>query len=225
MIDHALAASLNISLLKPGSAVEASKQLNPGNMQKLIATFPLFDPYVQATIIESIVLLNDHQFEAIMGGYQDLINIGIKSENKWVSVTAEKFQNYPLTILPNEQIKVDLPNCTISNLLSNPTQPTHINPIHFTLWEEDFIKPPSQLLPEPGIRKPKKPDIPPESILEKPKPLLRKPSGSGQSTFPVGNREAQKTNIYNPRLVASNKPKKQMVDYNSLNLQPPKKKK
>lgn len=222
MIDQAYATSLNSSLIKAGAAEEASNQLRPNNMQRLVDNFSRFDPYVQAILIQSVVFLSDQQYSQISEDYQKLIEFGKASTNDWLKRTATRFENYPNISHLDEQIHIEIPEGVGKSFISTSSEVSNTDPIHFRLSPENTIKPPSASLRPPQLFKPsnevKQATTNDTSLanlkIDNASNKMQKPMGqkiTPKSSF--GNRNAQNTSLFAPKPKAK---KKQVLEYDIM---------
>jgi hypothetical protein len=150
MIDTDFANSLNAALLKPGATMEASQYLTGSIIHRVIASFPVLDPYVQAVLLQSVLNLPAPQFDAIHNEYFDLIRLARDSEDEWVRQKANEFQNYPSLTIDHEGPKFEFRGGFDDQpMIVPPDRQTSLDEVHFTLNED--VKPPSSELPAPRI--------------------------------------------------------------------------
>jgi hypothetical protein len=65
MADLEFANFINTALLNQGATVEASKHMNLTAIRRNIHCFSIIDPSVQAILLQSVITLPSHEFEAI----------------------------------------------------------------------------------------------------------------------------------------------------------------
>ena len=74
---------------------EGKKYLVPGEIEKILTVFHDLDPYVQSVIISSAILLSSDEFARVKDIYHNMIEMGLKSTDKWVTTTSNIFKDFP----------------------------------------------------------------------------------------------------------------------------------
>jgi hypothetical protein len=150
MSDTDFANMLNATLLKPGATMEAFRHMTGATIHRVIASFPLLDPYVQGIMLQSVINLSLPEFDAIQGGYSELIRLARQAEDEWVRRKAAEFQNFPQLTIDEEVTELDFPGVFDDQPMVVPAAaPADPEEMHFT-WRED-VKPPSSELPPPRM--------------------------------------------------------------------------
>lgn len=87
------------SLMRLNATIEAKKQLIQ-NIGQIKVNFKLYDPYIQAVLIQSVVNLTEPEFGKISNDFHEIIDIAKDSPNEWVRRKAFEFSDFP-------KIKID----------------------------------------------------------------------------------------------------------------------
>jgi hypothetical protein len=98
---------INTALLKQDATIEASKHMNGAGIRRIINCFSIIDPYVQAVLLQSVITLPSHEFEAIKTEYSELIGLVSDSEDEWVRRKAAKFRNFPELTVDDDVAEFD----------------------------------------------------------------------------------------------------------------------
>jgi hypothetical protein len=191
------AHTLNKALLKQGATNEAAKFMTPLQIPKVLEAFDFVDPYVQAVLLQSVILLSMAEFRAIAHDYTELVDRSATSPDEWVRRKAAEFRNYPELAIDPDVADFDF-SCVAGQeqAVLRPVQRTKSkmhDPIHFSLREE--VRPPSQSLPPPKLPQPqqaapKQPQVQPMNLsIADPKPAPQKV----RPAAPMPEREKDKT--------------------------------
>lgn len=102
-------------LLRPNATLEANKQLLQ-NIDQIKENFNLYDPYIQAVLIQSVINLSASDFDKISKDYFELIKIAKDSQDEWVRRKAFEFSEYP-KIKIEDDIRTSLDIAPLETLL------------------------------------------------------------------------------------------------------------
>lgn len=191
------AHTLNKALLKQGATNEAAKYMTPLLIPKVLEAFEFVDPYVQAVLLQSVILLSMADFRAIAHEYTELVDRSATSPDEWVRRKAAEFRSYPELTIDPDIADFDF-SCVagqeqaVLRPLQRAKSKAH-DPIHFSLREE--VKPPSQSLPPPKLPQPqqaapRQAQAQPTNLsIADPKPSLQKM----KPPVPIPDRDKEKT--------------------------------
>jgi hypothetical protein len=149
MADQDFASFINTNLLKPGATIEASKHMNHNGIHRILGSFSIIDPYVQAVLLQSVINIPLHEFELIQNEYSQLIDLASNSEDEWVRRKASEFRNYPHLTVDEDISEFDFSGVFDENPTSSATfqrtPSAQRNPVHFQLLMP--MRTPSDQLP------------------------------------------------------------------------------
>jgi hypothetical protein len=214
MGDPVFATRLNTTLLKPGATMEASKYMT-SSIRKILESFTLIDPYVQAVLLQSVIHISASDFDGIRPEYSELIVLARDSEDEWVRRKAAEFQHFPQLTIDEDITEFDFSGVFSEKPMALPTiSPAasgHRDAVHFTLRQ--MVKRPSDGLPPPKLAPqapaPRPPPPPMERSVPPALPNLAARPVPFQHAYPPPPQERSEK-------ATSNKPKKKLVTLDEL---------
>jgi hypothetical protein len=176
MGDPTYANSINETLLKPGTTRKASEYMTADRISRILESFPLMDPYVQAVLLQSVVHISSDEFHAIRPEYSKLIDIASDSRDQWVRRKAAEFRTFPRLTVDDDISEFDFSGVFDDTQSILPTfqrdSPEQRGPVHFSMVRP--VKAPSDELPPiPRPMAPRALVPPPERLPPRPIPAPR----------------------------------------------------
>lgn len=213
------AKRFNSIYIAKSTTEDIKKQIKPENMEDIKHAFPLMEPYVQASILQSVIYLTEEQFENIKYDYKELIELGRTSSDGWVIQLSSLFQDYPNFNSIEGSSKIDF-NSLSPILLENQYGIGLIGPESNPFRNKNYciisVKPPSERFPTPAPEGPRyQSDIPDDHFISAPsKDKQATVTNSPQKPPPIQRPQAVVPQQVTPLKNPPSQPKKKKIAQN-----------